>query len=225
MNGSLDSPVCKHQHPLLHPDPCQACVKEERDAALAKLIEEANARVAAMSPEERAAMWQAQKESWVRGEMGFGSDADEAEWVRQHEASKAKPTQAQQEALLQGYGGPNPPNLLLESRDGTIRKAYYGPDGEQPWDTALRLGWAHGFAATNVLKYLRRVKHGQEAHSLESARVYWNWLNQLAGGGLGYTGWFDESGVALLQLVGSLTPQELDLLQEVPHGEGNSNKI
>ncbi len=38
---------------------------------LARLVEEANARVAAMSPEEREAMWKAQQESWVRGEMGL----------------------------------------------------------------------------------------------------------------------------------------------------------
>lgn len=101
---------------------------------------------------------------------------------------------------------------IIVSVDGTNRKAYYGPDGEQPWDTALRLGWAHGFAATNVLKYLRRVKPGSEAHSRESAKVYWRWLNQLAEGKLNYTAWFDESGVTLLQLVGSLTPEELEFL-------------
>lgn len=39
---------------------------------LSVLVEEAKARVAAMSPEEREAMWQVQRESWVRGEMAMG---------------------------------------------------------------------------------------------------------------------------------------------------------
>jgi|SRR5882762_5594637 len=60
--------------------------------------------------------------------------------------------------------------------DGTTRKVHYG-EGEQPWDTALRLGWAHHFAATNVLKYLRRAK--DEEHSLESAKIYYEWLYEL----------------------------------------------
>lgn len=33
------------------------------------LLVEARARVAAMTPEEREAMWEAQQESWVRAEL------------------------------------------------------------------------------------------------------------------------------------------------------------
>jgi hypothetical protein len=42
-----------------------------------RLIREAKAAVAAMTPEQQAAMLIAQRESWVRGEMGIGNDADE----------------------------------------------------------------------------------------------------------------------------------------------------
>ena len=38
----------------------------ERDTELDRLMEEARKRVAAMSPEEIAAMHQSQRESWVR---------------------------------------------------------------------------------------------------------------------------------------------------------------
>lgn len=38
-----------------------------KEQSLERLIERANARVEAMSPEEREAMWKAQRESWVRG--------------------------------------------------------------------------------------------------------------------------------------------------------------
>jgi hypothetical protein len=51
-------------------------LRPERD--IDALLKRAFAHVAAMTPEERAAMYQAQRESWVRGEMGIGNDADEA---------------------------------------------------------------------------------------------------------------------------------------------------
>lgn len=38
---------------------------------LDRLVEEAKRRVEAMTPEELEAMWRAQRESWVRGEMGL----------------------------------------------------------------------------------------------------------------------------------------------------------
>jgi hypothetical protein len=41
--------------------------------SLSRLIEEARARVAAMSPEERAAMHAEQRESWVRGEAALSA--------------------------------------------------------------------------------------------------------------------------------------------------------
>lgn len=55
-------------------------------AKLAELIKESKKRLAAMTPEEREAMYAAQRESWVRGEMAMGSDADEA---REREAMRA----------------------------------------------------------------------------------------------------------------------------------------
>jgi hypothetical protein len=57
------------------------------------------------------------------------------------------------------------------------RKPWYG-DGEQPWDSVKRLGWAPQFAASNVIKYLRRTKEPE--HSLESARWYYARLRELA---------------------------------------------
>lgn len=45
---------------------------------LAKLLEESRNHV--MTDEER----KAQRESWLRGEMGMGTDADEEEYKRQH---------------------------------------------------------------------------------------------------------------------------------------------
>lgn len=47
----------------------------DQKKSLSTLVEEAKARVAAMSPEERDAMWQAQRESWVRGEMAMGESS------------------------------------------------------------------------------------------------------------------------------------------------------
>jgi hypothetical protein len=41
------------------------------DDKLERLLAEAKRRVEAMTPEEREAMHKAQRESWVRGEMGW----------------------------------------------------------------------------------------------------------------------------------------------------------
>ena len=45
---------------------------------LDELIRAAKAAIAAMTPEQQASMLIAQRQSWVRAELGFGSDADEA---------------------------------------------------------------------------------------------------------------------------------------------------
>jgi len=69
---------------------------------------------------------------------------------------------------------PPPASPLAPVREGqgdvVPRKAHYG-DGEQPWDVILASGWGPAFAASNVLKYLRRTKNPE--HSLESARWYY----------------------------------------------------
>ena len=44
------------------------------------LIKQSIAAYKAMSPAEREAMHQAQRRSWARAEIGFGSDADEARY-------------------------------------------------------------------------------------------------------------------------------------------------
>lgn len=63
-----------------------------------------------------------------------------------------------------------PPALAPERSQGDGRKAHYG-DAVQPWDTILASGWGPAFAASNVVKYLRRTKNPE--HSLESARWYY----------------------------------------------------
>ena len=49
---------------------------------LQRAIDRARARVDAMSPAEKAAMYEAQKRSFMRAEASFGSDADEAAYRR-----------------------------------------------------------------------------------------------------------------------------------------------
>lgn len=58
--------------------------------ALAKAIREAVERYERMSPAEKAAMWEAQKRSFVIGEAGFGSDRDEALYRVAFEAGDAE---------------------------------------------------------------------------------------------------------------------------------------
>jgi hypothetical protein len=66
---------------------CRECAElDARESAarpgLDELIEASKRRVATMAPEEREAELRAQRESWVRGEMGIGLDRDEAEFRR-----------------------------------------------------------------------------------------------------------------------------------------------
>lgn len=86
-----------------------------------------------------------------------------------------------------------------DGTDGTKRKDHYGA-GKQPWDTIKVLGWAPMFAASNVIKYLRRTKDPE--HSVESARWYYAQLKDMAA----------ESSVVhnavLLVLQTELTPGE-----------------
>lgn len=123
--------------------------------------------------------------------------------------------------------------------DGTVRQDHYGA-GRQPWDDIVDAGWGPAFAAGNVLKYLRRpdknpldpVRHSLEAttpaglaalgqldaallestraHSLASARWYWDRLHELVSVN-NLTTVSDATG-AILQLVAQLTPYELLLL-------------
>lgn len=47
---------------------------------LEKLIERAKAKYDAMTPQERSALHRAQRDSYARAEVAFGSDEDEAEY-------------------------------------------------------------------------------------------------------------------------------------------------
>lgn len=89
--------------------------------------------------------------------------------------------------------------------DGTVRQAYYG-DGEQPWDTAKRLGWAAQFAAVSVLKYLRRTK-GEPEKDLAKANWYFGELCAIADSGLPYQ-WRHDAKVAFRKLHAELTETE-----------------
>lgn len=77
-----------------------------------------------------------------------------------------------------GWTVQEPPHKFL-SGYGQERMAYYGDDGQQPWDIMIKLGWAADFAAGSILKYLRRSK-GDPQGDLDKARIYLTWLNELA---------------------------------------------
>lgn len=53
---------------------------DRRENSIDELLAQSKARVEAMSPNERKAMYEAQRESWIRGEMAMGSDKDEEEY-------------------------------------------------------------------------------------------------------------------------------------------------
>jgi hypothetical protein len=61
--------------------------------------------------------------------------------------------------------------------DGTLRQAHYG-SGRQPWDDIVVAGWGPAFAASSILKYLRRTKDPE--HSITSARWYYAQLEAMA---------------------------------------------
>lgn len=98
--------------------------------------------------------------------------------------------------------------------DGTVRQAYYG-DGEQPWDTAKRLGFAAEFAAVSALKYVRRTK-GETAKDRAKAHWYYREITILATEGLPYQ-WRHDAAVVLRKLQAELTPNEIDICRG---GEG-----
>lgn len=93
---------------------------------------------------------------------------------------------------------------IREGNDAEPRKKHYG-DGEQPWDTALKMGWGPVAAAFCVLRYLRRDKAVE--HSLESARWY---ATRLAEGAFGVRyGSQDVWHAAWAQLNDLLTKDEI----------------
>jgi hypothetical protein len=65
------------------------------DQRLNNLVKRAKATFDALSPEEQAAKRQAQQESWVRGEIGIGDDAQEAQEREAFRALDDNPLQAQ----------------------------------------------------------------------------------------------------------------------------------
>lgn len=91
--------------------------------------------------------------------------------------------------------------------DGTVRKAHYG-EGKQPWDTIKELGWGPGFAAGNVLKYVRRhaAKNGED--DLDKARWYFAELQKLQK-------YSERAQVAYDDLCDELTRDEFTLVRGV----------
>lgn len=87
--------------------------------------------------------------------------------------------------------------------DGTVRKSHYG-EGRQPIDDMYDEGWAVGFMAGSILRYLRRTK--DTVHSLESARRYNSWLSALAKRG------DEDAKRAIERLSDILTPDEVSRL-------------
>lgn len=78
----------------------------EKVDGISCLLAEAKARVDAMSPEERAAMLARQRESFVRAEIGFGSDADEAEYraaLESGDPAEIDRVKRKEEARLEAY--------------------------------------------------------------------------------------------------------------------------
>lgn len=53
-------------------------MKCTQSAELDDLLRRAKAKFDAMTPEQQDEMFRQQRESWVRGEIGIGSDANEA---------------------------------------------------------------------------------------------------------------------------------------------------
>lgn len=87
----------------------------------------------------------------------------------------AVPDVRESQGLENFFWGPEVVPLFAEDREargpgGEARKAHYGPK-EQPWDVIVASGWGPAFAASCVLRYLRRDKARE--HSVESARWYY----------------------------------------------------
>lgn len=99
----------------------------------------------------------------------------------------------------------------IPGRDGSIRKSHYG-EGEQPWDTIVRLGWGSQFAAANIIKYLRRTKDVD--HSVESARWYHDRLREMADHEFELGSVRRVGATRVLDLLGSvLTREEREMLR------------
>ncbi len=57
-------------------------LKKAHDHFLSKALKESAKAVKRMTPEQREKMHEEQRKSWVRGEMGMGTDKDEAEYAK-----------------------------------------------------------------------------------------------------------------------------------------------
>lgn len=88
------------------------CKPTPPDPELQRLIRESIARVNAMTPEERMLMIAEQRKSFVRGQIGMGSDADEAAYAAALEAGDTETlarldaeSQARMENVDRLFGG------------------------------------------------------------------------------------------------------------------------
>jgi hypothetical protein len=95
----------------------------------------------------------------------------------------------------------------IDEKDGTIRQDHYG-EKRQPWDDIVDQGWAVGFAAGNIPKYLRRDK--AKDHSLTSASWYWERLHEFVKNN--DPAYAMSAEIAILCLKKLLTEEELKLL-------------
>lgn len=132
-------------------------------AALAALVERARAVVAAMTPEQRAAMWQAQREGWARGEAAMGDEGTRP--CNDHEATVTR-YQPKPEPRACGYGRQGNPSLTFAAFSEANLRRCENPEGfnhllaswsTSDWMTAIlgELG-----EAANIAKKLNRVRDG-----------------------------------------------------------------
>jgi hypothetical protein len=196
---------------------CTRCGAAEAELGQSSCIERmmklAAERFEKLTPLQKAIEFARQRRSWVVGEMQLKDD-DTVDPVMTREKAMALYAQMPEGALLaelerrMELDAKTDP-LAPERRQGDRRKAHYG-DGIQPWDHILAAGWGPAFAASNVLKYLRRTKNPE--HSLESAKWYYEQLVAGAAGALTASP-VAEWSVALGRLEMLLLKEELKTLR------------
>lgn len=215
---------------------CTRCGAAEAELAEKPCVERMLARAAEafakLTPLQKAIEFARQRRSWVVGEMQLKDD-DGVDPDMSREKAMALYAQTPEGALLaelerrleaekpkigcECHGVADCPSipkapavaaspLAPEREQGDGRKKHYG-DGVQPWDVILANGWGPPFAASNVLKYLRRTKNPE--HSVESAVWYYARLVEGAAGTLQAPNTRDEWQAAVDRLELSLTTAEL----------------
>jgi len=152
---------------------CRRChggeAELEDQSCLERLVAMSIAHEKAMTSIQRAVSHAQARRSWVIGEMML-TYLD----LRREDALARYNEMLPEGALLAEFESRNSAEHV--AADGTVRKSHYGP-GRQPWDDIMAAGWGAPFAASCVLRYLRRDKEPE--HSIKSARWYYTRLNEM----------------------------------------------